>query len=583
MRNTSPVLLRVSDLHTTFSTREGTVAAVNGVDLTVHRGEFVGIVGESGCGKSATARSILRLLPPNARVERGTVEYDGRDLSTLSSRQMRDVRGRHIGFVAQNPFGALNPILPIWKQFRNVFRYNGGASDRASVMSAAQSMLDAVGIVEPERVLRGYAHELSGGMAQRVVISMSMVVGPEMILADEPTTALDVTVQKQILDLIRGLATSKGTAVLLVTHDLGVVGTYCDRVAVMYGGRVIEEGPVDRVFGSPEHPYTASLLASVPQADAGPAARRLAARAAEESARPVTLVLGSQTPPEPPPPPAPTSSSPVLEVEGIRKTFVLPSGRRVEAVRGVSFSVEPGRTLALIGESGSGKSTVGRCVLGLLPVDGGRIEVAGRAIVGLGRDELRTLSSTISVVLQEPYESLNPRMRIEELIGEPLLIHRRDLSRAERARMVRKIMDEVGLPARLAQRWPRELSGGQQQRVGIARALIIQPRVVVLDEPTSSLDLSVQAQILVLLSELQREHGLSYLYISHDIGTVSYMADRIAVMRSGAVVEEGDTLSVLRTPQDPYTRLLLDSVLQVPGAHERALEAGQHLPERAER
>ena len=559
----------------------GRAPVLEGFDLVVAPRTRCGLVGESGSGKSSIVRAILGLIraPHRAEAERVAIQGVG-DLSRMTPRQLREVRGASIGYVGQNPFGALHPVVSIGRQFEGFLRDHGRWQGDESRRESARR-LASLGIEDPERILSGHAGELSGGMAQRVVIALASLLAPPLLIADEPTTALDVTVQRQVLDLVAAPRTESEQSLLLVTHDLSVVAQYCDEVVVLRRGVVVERGPVSSVFTRPEHPYTEALIRSVPGTEVpladgasdgdltapsppavrGPRARRVRASGAD----------------------APAGDGPVLELAGVHKTYR--RGRTaVAAVRDVSLTIERGETVGLVGESGSGKSTLGRLAILLDRPDGGRVSLEGTELTGMGARRLRGLRSRMQIVFQEPLQSLDPQLRAAQSVAEPLGNLDPRLSRAEVARRVGEALELAGLDPGLGQRYPHQLSGGEQQRVGIARAVATRPSVVVLDEPTSSLDLTVRAAIVEQLQTLQRELGMSYLFISHDLATARQIADRVAVMYRGRIVESGPATTVLTNPLHPYTRTLSDACLDLdprvaPRPTPRRPEVAAEVPE----
>jgi peptide/nickel transport system ATP-binding protein len=527
-------LLEVDGLSVSYTVDGETRAAVTDVSFSVDRGEVVAIVGESGSGKSTTAHAVIHLLARNARVDAGAIRFDGEDLTGLSSRAWREVRGRRIGLIPQDPGTSLNPVKRVGRQVGEPLVIHGLASRRAADRQAVQ-LLGLAGIPEPEARAQQFPHEFSGGMRQRALIAAALAAEPQLVIADEPTSALDVTVQKQILDHIDTLADTLGTAVLLITHDLGVAADRADRIVVMQNGRIVEQGPTGAVLAAPQHPYTRALIA------AAPGLRAAGLRTADVR------------------PAADVQPAPLLEVTGLRKEFALPGRRRLVAVDDVSFTVGRGETLAVVGESGSGKSTTARLALRLEQPTAGGIRFDGVDLVTARREQLRSLRRRFQLVYQSPYASLDPRFTIADVVDEPLRAFGIG-DRTRRAARVRELLDRVALPADTAGRRPAELSGGQRQRVAIARALATDPDLVVLDEAVSALDVSVQAQILDLLVELQQQLGVSYLFISHDLAVVREISDRVAVMRQGRIVEQGATTTVLTYPREEYTRRLINAI-----------------------
>jgi peptide/nickel transport system ATP-binding protein len=548
----SAAALEVANLTVEYRGHAG-APVVEGFDLVVAPRTRCGLVGESGSGKSSIVRAILGLIRPphQARADRIVIEGVG-DVSRMTPRQLRQVRGRAIGYVGQNPFGALHPVVSIARQFEGFLRDHGSWRGDESIRQS-ERLLESLGISDPQRILRGHAGQLSGGMAQRVAIALASLLDPPLLLADEPTTALDVTVQRQVLDLIAQPRVESEQSLLLVTHDLAVVAQYCDEVVVLQRGVVVERGPVASVFTAPQHPYTESLLASAPAVSAPTTRRRPAA--SPLPTRPRSARWGRSAPA-----PAPTHGGPVLELDGVAKTFGRGRGA-VAAVRDVSLRIERGETVALVGESGSGKSTLGRLAEMLERPDDGRVRLEGTDLTGFSSRRLRGLRSRMQIVFQEPYQSLDPQLTVARAVGEPLGNAEPGLGRTEIARRVAEAFELAGLDPDKGQRYPHQLSGGEQQRVGIARAVVIRPSFVVLDEPTSSLDLTVRAAIVSQLQLLQQQLGMSYLFISHDLATARQIADRVAVMYRGQIVESGPAWQVLAEPLHPYTQTLSDACL----------------------
>jgi peptide/nickel transport system ATP-binding protein len=537
-------LLEIKDLRVEIDTNRGLVTPVRDVSLSIAPGEMLGLVGESGSGKSMTAMSVLRMLPAqSARIAAGSITLDGHDLVTMPERTLRGIRGGTVGTIFQEPMTALNPVLSIGDQLTEPVRKHLGLNRRAAHARGLE-MLDMVGIRDPRRVMADHPFQLSGGMRQRVMIAMAMSCEPKLLIADEPTTALDVTTQMQILDLMLGLQQEHGTAILLITHDLGVIAQTCQRVAVMYGGQIVETAEVEDLFERPQHDYTKRLLSFLPSTAVATAPRQ----------RPAAI--------------APAGSPPLLEVSNLSVEFA--SRRRnlfertpdpVKAVQDVSFSVERGTTLAIVGESGSGKSTTGRALLRLVEPTSGSVRFDGRDLLAQSPEQMRGLRSDMQIIFQDTYASLDPRWQIGRSLGEPLVTHT-ELSTGDRANRVAEVLELVGLEAGHADRFPHEFSGGQRQRIGIARALMLNPSLVVCDEPVSALDVSVQAQVLDLMKHLQQELGLTYVFISHDLSVVQEMADDIIVMSRGLVVEQAPAAELYADPQHPYTRALLAAVPQ---------------------
>ncbi|MGE0802333.1 MAG: dipeptide ABC transporter ATP-binding protein [Lautropia sp.] len=603
-------LLSVEDLHVHFVTSRGVVRAVEGATWRVRPGEMVALVGESGCGKSVSALAVMRLLArPAGRIVHGRIRFEGSDLLALTEDEMRAVRGRDISMIFQEPMTSLNPVLSIGLQIMEPLLIHKRMS-HTQARERAIELLGMVGIPDPQRRLAQYPHQFSGGMRQRVMIAIGLACNPKLIIADEPTTALDVTIQAQILHLMKALSGKLGIAMVVITHNLGIVARYADRVNVMYAARMAEQGSAAGVFGQPLHPYTAGLLRSVPRLDrprgsrletidglppsllAPPAGCRFAARcAARQDACERTLpelepiepdhlsaclragelatrglqMLGPVTVESAAAAPAKRLGPPLLKVEGLRTWFDAgraPGGGRsiVRAVDDVSFEVRAGETLGLVGESGCGKTTVGRTLLRLEREHAGRIVYDGVDVTRAGARQIGRYRRSIQVIFQDPYSSLNPRMTVGQIIAEPTLVHGLVRDRAAAGRRVRELLGQVGLFDYMAERYPHELSGGQRQRVGIARALALEPKFIVCDEPVSALDVSIQAQIINLLEDLQKALGLTYLFIAHDLAVVRHISDRVVVMYLGRVMEIADRDSLYSDPLHPYTHALLDAV-----------------------
>jgi peptide/nickel transport system ATP-binding protein len=539
---TTPVL-SVRDLVVEFAVHGKPVAAVGGVDLDVHAGETLGLVGESGSGKTVTVLAALGLLPPPPTCTvSGIVLLDGRDLLTMDPRERRAVRGREIGTVFQDPMTSLHPSFRVVDQVAEALLVHDRRLARSTARDRAVELLERVGVPHPGRRLREYPHQWSGGMRQRAMIAMAIANRPRLLVADEPTTALDVTIQAQILDILRAARDDLGAATVLITHDLGVVAELADRVSVMRAGRVLESASAEALFAGPQRSHTRMLLAAVPRLDRPAAPRPIRAPAAA-----------------------------VLEVRDLVTHYRGGGGRVVHAVDGVTLSLAPGETLGLVGESGCGKSTLARTVLRLVDATSGQVLLQGEDITSARGRRLRRLRRSLSMVFQDPYSSLNPRMTVGEIVAQPLRITRR--YRADGGmRRVHELLDLVGLDPALAGRLPAQFSGGQRQRVGIARALALSPEVLILDEPVSSLDVSVQAQVVDLLGRLQRELGLAYLLIAHDLALVRDVCDRVAVMYLGQLVETGTREQVFTAPVHPYTQALLAAV-PVPDPRRRTTRA----------
>ena len=606
-------LLQIKDLHTDIEIRSGVVRALSGVDLHVNPGETLGIVGESGSGKTMTALSLMGLLPQGGKVSSGSIILDGQDLTQLPLKEKRKLRGTKVGMIFQDPLTSLNPTMKIGLQVCEPLRVHEGLSKKEALERAVE-ILKRVGMPRPEVVINNYPHQLSGGMRQRVMIAMALVCKPRILIADEPTTALDVTTQMQILDLIDELRDEYKMGVILITHDLGVVAGHTDRVAVMYAGRIVETAPTKTLFTEPKHRYTSSLMAALPERAlaAGtklfsipgappsltnlPVGCRFAARclwATDECRAGYPDLSGDETHTfscfhpvqEGDESPAvlqgkldsnktdraaanvPQISHETLldvkeasrEYESAGSGFFKREKGVVSAVDRVSITVKKGETYGLVGESGCGKSTVGRLIAGLEPPSGGAIELDGRDLATLkGRDAVR-IHRDVQMMFQDSYAAMDPRMRIDQILAEPMSIQKTGNAR-QIAERIMEILEQVGLTEEILDRYPHEFSGGQLQRIGFARSLTLAPDLIVADEPVSALDVSVQAQVLNLMKDLQQELGLSYLFISHDLAVVQYMADRIGVMYLGRIVEEGPASEVVKNPKHPYTKALIDSI-----------------------
>ena len=603
-------MLTIDNLKVELDAESGIVRAIDGLALSIKRGETFALVGESGCGKSMTALALMRLLPDNGVVTQGRVMIDQTEVLDLPEAQMRGVRGGRIGMIFQEPSTSLNPVMKVGDQIVEAIEAHTALRGEMARNKAVE-WLRRVGIPEPERRIDDYPFRMSGGQKQRVMIAMTLASEPDYLVADEPTTALDVTIQKQILDLLKDLQREQGMGLLLITHDLAVVKGMAHRVALMYAGQIIEVAEADRFFAAPQHPYARALLKALP--DAGRRGEALAAipgtvppltlqftgcrfaprcvhaeprchdnvpelaRVGDRLVRciplqdgsglkaPEAVEQGAQTAVAAPQ----ATGQPLLLVEDLRVRFPIRGGllQRVrahfDAVGGVSFQVHSGSTLALVGESGCGKTTTGKAIVQLLrnvAAVSGRALLSGQNLFDLQGEALRRARREVQIIFQDPFASLNPRMRVADILDEGLAALQPDTSPSERLSRIRRIADQVGLRQDALERFPHEFSGGQRQRIAIARALAVQPKLIVCDEPTSALDVSVQAQILNLLLELQRELGISYLFITHNIGVVEYIADEVAVMQAGRIVEHGSAAEVLARPQHSYTRTLLAAV-----------------------
>jgi peptide/nickel transport system ATP-binding protein len=611
-------MLDIQDLHVALGSEAGLVRAIDGLRLSMARGETFALVGESGCGKSMTALALMRLLPENGRITGGAISLEGQDTLALPESQMRTVRGGRIAMIFQEPGTSLNPVMKVGRQLVEAIEVHTPLRGEAARAKAIE-WLQRVGIPEPERRIDDYPFRMSGGQKQRVMIAMALATEPDFLVADEPTTALDVTIQKQVLDLLRDLQKEQGMGMLLITHDLAVVSGMAHRVALMYAGQIVEVATAREFFSSPKHPYAQALMRALPDAnrrgvmlEAIPgtvpsltqtfAGCRFAPRCAlaltscvstppalenlspTRSVRCVLYARGDVVPTTSRVEPTAVrpelveglaseekgrNESALLDVKNLHVRFPIRKGllQRVTghftAVNDVSFAIAPGQTLALVGESGCGKTTIGKALVQLLR---GQAEISGSALLEgsnlfeLEGQALRAARRDIQIIFQDPFASLNPRMRVFDILEEGLIALRPEMDGTQRRAHLQRLTDQVGLRKEALERHPHEFSGGQRQRIAIARALAVEPKLIICDEPTSALDVSVQAQILNLLDQLQRELGLSYLFITHNIGVVAYLADRLVVMQQGRVVEAGSAAAVLGAPQHPYTRTLLSAV-----------------------
>jgi peptide/nickel transport system ATP-binding protein len=570
-------LLDIKNLKTYFHTRAGTTRAVDDISFSIDKGEIVGVVGESGSGKSVTCHTLLGLLPqPPAKVEGGNVTFDGQELIGLPPSLLRAIRGKRISMVFQDPMSCLNPYLRIVDQVAEPILIHEDVTKDEAVRRAIE-MMKKVGIRDAEQRAHSYPHEFSGGMRQRVMIAMSLVTNPDLLLADEPTTALDVTVQARILKILRELRDDLGIAVLFVTHDLGVVANVADRVVVMYRGKIVEQGKVRDIFQNPSHPYVKGLLACRPTLDTkyrilptvddflkteeGEDKTPILSERPDATERLATLEKEQSADKR-----AEDSPEVLLEVKGLSVHFHSGGGflgkprETVIAVDDVDLGIPKGRTLGLVGESGCGKTTLGRAILRLQQPTTGSVQYDGTELIGLTQGEMLEYRKRMQIIFQDPYASLNPRQTIEQTLIEPMLVHEIGSNRTERRDRVVSLLEEVGLGAEFLLRYPHEFSGGQRQRISVARALAVEPEFVVCDECVSAMDVSVQAQVLNLLRELQEKRNLTYLFISHDLSVVKFMSDDIAVMKQGRIEEFGSANDIYENPQSDYTRELLEAV-----------------------
>jgi peptide/nickel transport system ATP-binding protein len=531
------IAIQASNIGVTFKVDGGWIEAVRDVSFTLHKGQTIALVGESGSGKSVTARAIMRLLSKRAKVTSKTeILYGGKNMARLSDTEMRRLRGNRLTMIFQEPMSSLNPVYTIGSQLCEILHVHQKIPRKAA-MQKALALLQEVQIPDPEARLQQYPHQLSGGQRQRVMIAMALANNPDVLIADEPTTALDVTVQAEILNLIKALKEKTGMAVILITHDLTVVRQFADHVYVMQHGEVREEGPTEAIFTNPQHPYTQRLLGSEPKGEANAL-----------TGQPETVLAG----------------------RNVKVTYTLRKGGAfrgtfsdLKAVDNLSLDLKRGETLGLVGESGSGKTTFGQALMRLNRMDSGEVNFLGHRIENLSRKELKPLRSRMQIVFQDPFSSLNPRMSVRQIIEEGLIVNGIGTSRADRLARVKQALRDAGMPDTILSRFPHEFSGGQRQRLAIARAVALEPEFILLDEPTSALDLSVQAQIIDLLRKLQTEKGLSYLFISHDLKVVRALCHRVIVMQNGGIVEQGPVADVLERPQTDYTRRLVRAAFEI--------------------
>ncbi|MEC0119001.1 ABC transporter ATP-binding protein [Paenibacillus apiarius] len=530
-------ILQVKNLSVTFQSRNKEVQAVRDVSFDMKKGETLGIVGESGSGKSVTARSIMRLFSSSlSYMKEGEVIFLGKNVAHYTDKEMESIRGRDMGMIFQDPMTSLNPTIKIGKQIAESLIKHQKLPPQAAKEQAIE-MLKLVGIRNSEMRYDQYPHEFSGGMRQRVMIAIALACRPALLIADEPTTALDVTIQAQILNVMKKMQERFGTSIILITHDLGVVAGMCDRVVVMKDGAVVETGTTEDIFASPKHPYTLKLLHALPRLNE------------KKKQKPAPLIAtGSDY------------ERPLLEVRSLKQYFDMGKGNVLKAVNNISFHINEGETLGVVGESGCGKSTTGRAILRLHEPTGGDVLYQGMAVNRLSAQEMKTMRRYMQMIFQDPYASLNPRYKVLDIIGEALDIHRLTGSKQERKKRVEELLDMVGLDPAYALRYPHEFSGGQRQRIGIARALAVEPKFIVCDEPLSALDVSIQAQIVKLLEELQHRLGLTYLFIAHDLSMVKHISDRVAVMYMGKIVELAESEELYSNPQHDYTKSLLAAI-----------------------
>jgi peptide/nickel transport system ATP-binding protein len=559
------ILVSIKDLKIEFRTDDGVINAVKGISFDIPKGKTVGLVGESGSGKSVTALSVMRLIAsPPGKIAGGEITFEGKNLITASDAVMRDIRGNKISMIFQEPMTSLNPVFTVGDQIaETLILHRGMSKDQAQ--ARVLELMEQVGIPDPVRRVNSYPHEMSGGQRQRVMIAMAIACEPDLLIADEPTTALDVTIQKQILDLLASLQEKYGMSMLFITHDLGVIGDIADEVVVMYKGNIVEKGTKEAIFLKPQHPYTKGLIACRPNLENNPLRLPTVSDFMTEDGREKAFDLSKLKMEKAPR--SMTDKNPVLlEIKNVKKYFPLEKGifgsvkSWVHAVDDVSLKVRKGRTLGLVGESGCGKTTLGRTLLRLIEPTAGEIFYNGTDITKLNKTDMRALRRKVQIIFQDPYASLNPRMTIGSALMEPMTIHGLGKNKEDRQRLAMRLLERCGLDGSMINRYPHEFSGGQRQRICIARALAVEPEFIVCDESVSALDVSVQAQILNLLLDLQEEFGLTYIFISHDLAVVKYISDEIAVMNKGKVVEMNEANEIYKNPQDAYTKKLLSAI-----------------------
>lgn len=523
-------MLEVKNLKVQFRTPKTSTFVVDGVSFKVTRGKVFGLIGESGSGKSLTSLSVLRLIPPSAEIVGGQIFYQGKDLLTLNDNQMRAIRGKEIAMVFQEPMSSLNPTFTVGQQIESTIQLHFPGLSLNQVHEKALKILSQVRISTPQEVFQKYPFELSGGQRQRVAIALALCCEPQLLIADEPTTALDASIQSQILELLKILVQEMNLGMILITHDLSIVAEMCDEIAIMQAGKIVETGSKNSIFNNPQHSYTKHLLNSIPR-----------------------LRTDTQTSGQ---------TSVLMAVKNLSKSYDL-SVSEALAVQNTSLQVHQGEILGIVGESGSGKSTLGKCLARLLEPTSGEIDYQGQNITNLQGPALRALRKQIQYVFQDSYSALNPRMRILDILEEPLIVHQLASSKSERLSQIKKILNHVGLQEDMLQRYPHEFSGGQRQRLGLARALTVQPKLLICDEPLSGLDVSIQSQILALFEDLKNKLGLTIVLIGHDLRAIQKISDRVAVMNRGQIVEINETQKIFNEPQHSYTKMLLDSVLKL--------------------
>lgn len=561
-----PPLLSIKNMRVEFPSRRGHVVAVHTLDLTLEAGEILGVVGESGAGKSTIGNAVIGLLEPPGKMSAGEIRLSGERIDTLDQAALRKIRGRRIGMIFQDPLTSLDPLKTVRKQLVDTIVQHLPLDEKAA-LARAIDLLASVGIPDPDIRIEQYPHQFSGGMRQRVVIALALSADPDLVIADEPTTALDVSVQAQILDLLKKLCRERNMGMILITHDMGVITETADRVMVMYRGRVMETGETRKIMESPTHDYTRSLISAVPRPDRRLHRFPLVTYIEDAEVRPEGLDLATHwlgrrkddTPDKG------SMDAPLLDIENLSMRFIVRNAffeknrLYLDAVKDVSFSTREGEVFGLVGESGSGKSTIARLITGIYPPSGGAVRFAGHDLTAFKtRAEAAPLRRQMQMIFQDPFSSLNPRMRVGDIVAEPIHFHKMASSKAEADKIVRDLLDVVGLGKAAAVKFPHEFSGGQRQRISIARALASRPRFLVCDEPTSALDVSIQAQVLNLLKDLQSELNLTMLFISHDLPVIRQICDRVGVMRHGTLLEVAETETLFEAPRHAYTRHLLD-------------------------
>ena len=562
----SEPIVQIKNLQVEFRTDAGVVNAVKGIDFDIPKGKTVGLVGESGSGKSVTSLSVMKLIPnPPGEITGGEIIFEGQNLVTAPESDMRKIRGNRISMIFQEPMTSLNPVFTVGEQIAETLMLHQKMTKGDAIRKAIE-LLDQVGIPDPSKRVSAYPHEMSGGQRQRVMIAMAIACNPDVLIADEPTTALDVTIQKQILELLAELQKEYGMSILFITHDLAVIGDIADEVVVMYRGDIVEKGTKDEIFKNPKHPYTKGLINCRPTLERNPHRLPTVSDFMTEDGVEKQYDLSTLTSEKIHSPISESENPVILELNNIKKYFPLEKNffgkvqTYVHAVDDVSLKVRKGRTLGLVGESGCGKTTLGRSLLRLVEPTAGEVIYKGEDIVNYDRKQLRALRRKMQIIFQDPYASLNPRMTIGSALMEPMEIHNLGANKKERQEMAADLIEKCGLEASMLNRYPHEFSGGQRQRICIARALAVEPEFIVCDEAVSALDVSVQAQILNLLNDLQDELNLTYIFISHDLAVVKYFSDEVVVMNKGKVVEVANAVEIYKNPQDDYTKKLLGAI-----------------------